>query len=141
MRCLIGVLLSLLLTGCAIEPEKVENNPNDQVSVQEQEENLAGTFMLQAESGYISADNNRDAEIYIINTDNNEVYIAGKGKKYTKEDLEQLQSMTEEEIDEFIGPEENPLFKIIFLEATRDLIVLEYEEETVTFRALSNSIF
>lgn len=139
MRSFIVVLLSLLLVGCAIEPEKVENNTNNQSSVQEG--NLTGTFMLKADLGYISADNDRDAEIYIINTDNNEVYIAGKGKKYTKEDLERLQSMTEEEIDEFIGPEEDPLFKIISLEATRDLIVLEYEEETVNFTALSNSIF
>lgn len=133
---LIGGIMTLSLVACSIEQEKVEDNTTDQ-----KEEALTETFMLKAESGYISSDNDQDAEVYIINTDSNEVYIAGKGKTYTKEDRERFESMTEEERDELIVLEEDPLFKIISLEATRDLIILEYEEDTVTFTALSSSMF
>lgn len=141
MKKIIIAMLSLSLVACAIEEEQVEKEAPDQSSVQGQEEVLTGTFMLRAESGYISRDNDRDAEIYIINTDSNEVYIAGKGKKLTREDRERFESMSEEERAELIVAEEDPLFEIISLEATSDLIILEYEEETVTFTALSSSMF
>lgn len=90
MKKIIIAMLSLSLVACAIEEEQVEKEAPDQSSVQGQEEVLTGTFMLRAESGYISRDNNRDAEIYIINTDSNEVYIAGKGKKLQEKTVNDL---------------------------------------------------
>lgn len=145
MKKIVITILSLSLVACAIEEnqdqKQVENGVTNQESIQERGKDLTGTFMLDAESGYISADNDRDAEVYIINTDSNEVYIAGKGETFTKEEREQFESMTEEERDELVITEEDPLFEIISLEATRDLIILEYEEDTVIFTALSDSIF
>lgn len=78
MKKILLVFLSLFFVGCAAE----------------QEEALVGTFMLQAESGYISRDNDQDASVYIIDTYTNEVYIDGKGKKFTKEERERFEKMT-----------------------------------------------
>lgn len=142
MKGVILILLSLLLSGCAIEQEKVDNDMPIN-GIRDQEEIITGTFMLQAEPGYISADNEKDAEVYIIDTDNNEVYVSGKGRSYTVEELERFEEMTPEEIDEFIGSEEaeDPLHDIKSLDATRDSIILEYEDEKVEFTALSKSFF
>lgn len=142
MRIYILFLFSIFfLTGCSIEPEKIENDRTEEIGVQEQL--LTGTFSLQAEPGYISAKNDRDAEIYIIDMNNDEVYVQGKGKAYTAEDLERLDEMTAEEKSDFFDSQEveDSLHEIKALKATKDLIVLEYDDEIVEFTALSDSFF
>lgn len=126
MKKLIIVFFSLFLVGCGAE-----------------EEAIMGTFMLQAESGYIARDNEEDAEVYIIDTYTNEVYVDGKGKKFTKEERARFEEMTSEERDELIGPEEadDPVYTIKSLEVTKEFIMLEYADERVEFKALSDSYF
>lgn len=127
MRKSVVIILFLFLTGC----------------VREKEEKIVGTFMLRAESEFITPENDQDARVYIIDTYSNTVYIEGKGKTFTKEEREQFESMTAEEREELIGPEvaEDPLHQIKSLDATKDAIVLEYDDEQVEFKALSQSFF
>lgn len=122
------VLLSILCVGC---------------SAKQEDEVIIGTFMLQAESGYIARDNDQDAEVYIIDTYTNEVYVDGKGKKFTKEERERFEEMTPEERQEFIGPEETegPAYTIKSLETTKEAIILEYADELIEFTALSDSYY
>lgn len=128
MKKYLLILLSLLFLGCAAEQE---------------EEAIMGTFMLKAESGYIAPENEEDADVYIIDTYTNEVYVDGKGKKFTREERERFEIMTSEERQELIGPEEaeDPMYKIKTLKATKEVIILEYADELVEFTALSDSYY
>lgn len=69
-------------------------------------------------------------------------YVVEEG--FTKEDLEAIEEMSEEEFADFINNQpiyEEPLYAIDFIEATKDEIILEYEGERETFTALSETYF
>lgn len=128
MKKYLLVFLSLFFVGCAMKQE---------------EEAMMGTFILQAEPGYIAPENEVDAAVYIIDTYTNEVYIDGKGKTFTREERERFEDMTSEKRQELIGPveTEGPMYKIKFLEATKETIIIEYADELLEFTALSDSYY
>lgn len=133
-------ILTIILAGCSIE----EIQDNNEAEMQGDSIELTGTIELQAEPGYIKPDNEEDASVYIINTHANTVYIDGKGKSYTKDDLENIgESMTGEELEEMFGNMEadDPEHEITFLEATKDEIILEYDDKRIVFTGLSDSFF
>lgn len=135
MKKLIVLLCSLFLVGCEVEEE-------DDTAVEMQGNKLTGTFMLQAEPGYIRPDNEEDARVYIINTNNNTVHIEGQGKSFTREDIELMEEgMTGEELEELFGMQEaeDPQHDLTYLEAPKDVVVLEYADERLEFTALSDS--
>ena len=133
---------SLFLVGCTVvEDSSQENN---ETAFQEQENKLTGTFMLKAEHGYIQPDNEEDAKVYIINTTENTVHIEGQGKSFSREDREIMgEGLVGEEMEELFGEIEvsEPEHDLTYLEATKYLIVIEYEDQRVEFTGLSESFF
>lgn len=140
MKNKLFVLFSFLLVGCAIEEK---NNPVDEETTQEQSQEFTETFMLKVDPTYMPKDNDTDAEIYIIDPNNMEVYVQGTDRSYTKEELEMIEEMTDEELDEFFddGPVEDSIRKIKTLKATREEIVISYDDVELIFTALSDSYF
>lgn len=134
------VVFSFLLVGCAIEEK---NNPVDEEMGQEQNQQLTETFMLKVDPTYMPKNNDTDAKVYVIDPTNMEVYVEGIDRSYTKEELEMIEEMTDEELDEFFndGQVEDPIKKIKTLKATREEIVISYDDVEVVFTALSDSYF
>lgn len=126
MKKLILIVFSLFLVGCGTEE-------------------ITGSFKLSAADGY----QNRPSAVgtphtYIIDTNSKEVFVDVIEEGFTKEDLEAIEEMSEEEFADFINNQpiyEEPLYAIDFIEATKDEIILEYEGERETFTALSETYF
>lgn len=125
MRKIIALLFTLLLAGCGAD-------------------SISGTFTLEAAQGYVTRDDAETPYRYIIESENNQVYVARNGLVFTAEELAALDEMTPEKQHEFFGsrPEPaEPLNEITFLEATKEEIILKYDDERVVFTALSDSHF
>lgn len=148
MKKSIILLFCAFLVGCAVEPEKKVSEENNHI--EESEEKISGSFMLKADPAYIKGKKADEVEVYIIEQDNNQVYVKDNLGQLTEEQLEKMkemeeesESMTAEEIDEVIGIEEaeDPIHEIKYLDTNREMIILEYEDKKIEFIALSPSVY
>lgn len=142
MRKWLVALSSLMLFACAAK-EKNAESLEDREQVEESSEEIADTFMLKADRSYLfSGDNEEEVGVYVIEGPKNRVYVQVEEEPYSEEDLAKMAEMTEEELDEFIGPEvEEPIYELKHLEMSQEKIVLEYEDKIVELTALSDSVF
>lgn len=147
MKYSIIIILSILLVGCAVSQENVEEKlMNEEVTIGETNENeaLASSFKLSAAQGFVKDDNYEVPHTYIIDPDKLEVFVHYQEEGFTDEDREMITNMSDEEAEEYSSnqPEyEEPIYGITFLEAKKDEIVMEYEGEQVVFIALSDSYY
>lgn len=107
-------------------------------------EEITGNFKLTAAQGYVNQDNYETPHTYVIDRDREEVYVDTYIEGFTDEEREAIENMSSEEFDEFIDSRpvpEDPLYEIKMLDATKEKIILEYEDERIEFTALSDSYF
>jgi|SRR5690625_1731767 len=149
MKKILIIFTVFLLTGCAATQENsdgIEENEVNDVAEAENEENLPDVtenFKLVAAPGYVKPGNTTDPRTFVVDVDTKEVYVETSVEGFTEEELELIESMTAEEADEHFGfsEYEEPLYEIDHIEITDDSIVLEYNDETVVFEALSESYY
>lgn len=119
------LLLTLFLAGCGGEE-------------------ITGNFTLEAADGFVYRTNYETPHTYIIESNNEKVFVERYVPGFTDEEREAFGEMTPEEQNEFIDNQpvvEDPIYDITVLNATKDKIVLEYENERLVFTALSDSYF
>ena len=122
---MVVMIFTLLLAGCGAEQ-------------------ITGTFTLNAAQGYVNHDNTETPKLYIVERNNNKVFVDKNSEGFPEEVLAVWDEMSPEERAEFIDNQpvqEDPIYDITSIEATKDEIVLEYENEQVVFTALSESYF
>lgn len=125
MKKILLLLFTVLLAGCGSE-------------------SISGTFTLEAAQGFVNHDNTETPHTYVIESDTNQVYVDTYSESFTDEELEAFRAMSAEERAEYFENQpiaEEPLYDLTVLEATKDEIILEYEDERVIFTALSDSYF
>lgn len=119
------LLFTLLLAGCGGDA-------------------ITGTFTLEAADGFVYQTNYETPHTYIIESNNEKVFVERYVEGWSDEEREAFSTMTAEERDEFIDNQpvvENPIYVITVLDATKDKIVLEYDDERLVFTTLSDSYF
>lgn len=107
-------------------------------------EEITGNFKLTAAQGFVYQDNYETPHTYVIDRNREEVYVDTYIEGFTDEERAAIEEMTTEEFDEFLDSQpviEDPLYEIKLLDATKEKIILEYEDERIEFTALSDSYF
>lgn len=125
MKKILLLLFTILLTGCGAEQ-------------------ITGTFTLDAAQGYVSHTDFETPTKYIIEQNQEKVYVPVNNKGLTDEELDAWDDMSLEEKEELMVSSllvEDPTYDITFIEATTDEIVLEYEGKRVHFTGESESHF
>lgn len=125
MKKYVLFLFSIFLIGCGAEE-------------------IDGNFELTAAQGFVGQNNYETPHTYVIDRNQEKVYIDTHLEGFTDEEREAFESMSSEEFNDFINNQpvpEEPLYAITLLEATKEEIVLEYEGERVVFTALSDSYY
>lgn len=147
MKKITIISLSLLLVGCAVGEEKIEDTSTSEENIiveADEDALITGSLKLTAAQGYVSQDNYETPHTYIIDIDNDEVYVDYYEEGFTEEEREMISTMSEEELDEYFAEQpiyEAPIYDITSLEATKDSISFDYGEEAIVFTALSDSYY
>lgn len=142
MKKVIVLLLSILLVGCAMEEEKMEEAEVSEVN--ETIEELPAHFKLSAAQGYVPETDYETPHTYVIEADSNKVYVDIRSEGFTDEERERITSMSEEELEEYFDNQpvyEEPIYDVTSLDATTKEILLEYEEETIVFTGISDTYY
>ena len=140
MKKYLTLLIPLFLMGCAVGEEVTP----DGEEVVEAEETAPASFKLTAAQGYVDIDNYDIPHTYVIDSENNEVYVDKNIQGMTDEEREILTSMSDEAAEEYFANQpvvEESRYDATLLKVTEDEILIEYEDESLVFISLSESTY